>query len=86
MIFIPENAQYYAAYGAVMYGLHEPQGVGVYKGLEDLKTFITHGRKAKLGEKAGAPLVKSIEELEQFRRQYSIPKFIPAAFEPGSDD
>jgi predicted CoA-substrate-specific enzyme activase len=83
LIFIPENAQYYAAYGAVMYGLHEPQGVGVYKGLEDLKTFITHGRKAKLGEKAGAPLVKSIEELEQFRRQYSIPKFVPATFEPG---
>ncbi|MFC3885919.1 BadF/BadG/BcrA/BcrD ATPase family protein [Bacillus songklensis] len=83
LIFIPENAQYYAAYGAVMYGLHEPQGVGVYKGLEELKTFITHGRKAKLGEKAGAPLVKSVEELEQFRRQYSIPKFIPAAFEPG---
>lgn len=83
LIFIPDNAQYYAAYGAVMYGLHEPLEVGVYKGLEDLKTFITHGRKAKLGEKAGAPLVKSIEELEQFRRQYSIPKFIPAEFEPG---
>lgn len=83
LIFIPENAQYYAAYGAVMYGLHEPEGVGVYKGLEDLKTFITHGRKAKLGEKAGPPLVKSIEELEQFRRQYSIPKFTPATFERG---
>jgi predicted CoA-substrate-specific enzyme activase len=83
LIFIPENAQYYAAYGAVMYGLHEPQGVGVYKGLGELKTFITHGRKAQLGEKAGAPLVKSIEELEQFRRQYSIPKFVPATFKPG---
>ncbi|MFB6466402.1 BadF/BadG/BcrA/BcrD ATPase family protein [Cytobacillus sp. Hz8] len=83
LIFIPENAQYYAAYGAVIYGMYEPQGVGVYKGLQDLKTFITHGRKAKLGEKAGAPLVKSVEELEQFRRQYSIPKFVPASFEPG---
>lgn len=83
LIFIPENAQYYAAYGAVMYGLHEPQGVGVYKGLEELKAFITYGRKAKLGEKAGSPLVKSVEELESFRRQYSISKFCPAEFRPG---
>ncbi|XJZ28934.1 BadF/BadG/BcrA/BcrD ATPase family protein [Bacillota bacterium Lsc_1132] len=83
LIFIPENAQYYAAYGAVIYGMHEPAEVGIYKGLEDIKKFITHGRKAKLGEKAGAPLVKSKEELEEFRRQYNIPKFVPAVFELG---
>ncbi|MGO4889085.1 BadF/BadG/BcrA/BcrD ATPase family protein [Anaerobacillus sp. MEB173] len=83
LIFIPENAQYYAAYGAVIYGMHEPADVGLYKGLQDLKTFITHGRKAKLGEKAGAPLVKSREELEEFRQQYSIPKFTPASFQSG---
>ncbi|OLN22125.1 CoA activase [Domibacillus antri] len=83
LIFVPENSQYYAAYGAVMYGLHEPAEVGRYKGLEELKTFITHGRKEKLGEKAGAPLVKSIVELDEFRRQYSIPKYKPASFEPG---
>ena len=63
--------------------IHEPAGVGIYKGLEDLKAFISHGRKAKLGEKAGAPLVKSIEELQEFRKQYSIPKFTPASFQPG---
>lgn len=83
LIFIPQNAQYYAAYGAVIYGMREPAGVGIYKGLEDLKTFIAHGRKAKLGEKAGAPLVKNKEELEEFRRQYSIPKFVPDVFESG---
>jgi predicted CoA-substrate-specific enzyme activase len=83
LIFVPDNSQYYAAYGAVIYGLHEPSEVGRYKGLEELKKFITHGRKAKLGEKAGAPLVKSVAELDEFRRQYSIPKFKPASFEPG---
>ncbi|OIJ08849.1 CoA activase [Anaerobacillus arseniciselenatis] len=83
LIFIPENAQYYAAYGAVMYGMHEPADVGIYKGIQDLKTFITHGRKAKLGEKAGKPLVKNEEELEQFRIDYSIPKFTPAPFKKG---
>lgn len=83
LIFVPENSQYYAAYGAVMYGMYEPAGVGSYKGLEDLKAFISHGRKAKLGEKAGAPLVKSIDELKEFKRMYSIPKFIPASIQPG---
>lgn len=82
LIFIPENAQYYAAYGAAIYGMHEPAEVGIYKGIEALKTFITHGRKAKLGEKAGAPLVKNKIELEQFRRKYRIPKFVPALFKP----
>ncbi|OIB01467.1 CoA activase [Paenibacillus sp. LC231] len=83
LIFVPDNSQYYAAFGAVMYGMHEPAGVGNYKGLEDLKQFIAHGRKAKLGENAGPPLVKDEAELEQFRRMYSIPRFTPAAFAPG---
>lgn len=82
LIFVPENSQYYAAYGAVMYGLYEPEEVGLYKGIEDLKRFITHGRKEKLGEKAGAPLVSSFEELEAFRKQYSIPPFASATFAP----
>ncbi|MGZ7442387.1 BadF/BadG/BcrA/BcrD ATPase family protein [Paenibacillus sp. TH7-28] len=83
LIFVPDNSQYYAAYGAVLYGLHEPADVGVYQGLEGLKEFIAHGRKAKLGEKAGPPLVETDEELEQFRRNYSIPGFEPAVFAPG---
>lgn len=83
LIFVPDNSQYYAAFGAVMYGMHEPAGVGDYKGLEDLKQFIAHGRKAKLGENAGPPLVKDEAELEQFRRTYSIPRFTPATFAPG---
>ncbi|AJY74641.1 BadF/BadG/BcrA/BcrD ATPase family protein [Paenibacillus beijingensis] len=83
LIFVPDNAQYYAAFGAVMYGMHEPAGVGNFKGLEGLKQFILHGRKAKLGENAGPPLVSSETELEQFRRTYSIPRFKPATFAPG---
>jgi len=77
LIYVPENSQYYAAYGAVIYGTYEEAGVGIYKGLDDLKHFLTFGRKAMLGEKAGKPLVKSVEELEAFRKEYSIPKFTP---------
>lgn len=83
LIFVPQNSQYYAAYGAVIYGIHEPAGTGVYKGIEELKNFVAFGRKAQLGEKAGPPLISHPEELEEFRRQYSIPIFKPATFESG---
>jgi len=83
IIIVPENAEYYAAYGAVLYGLHEPAGVGVYTGLSKLKDFISHGRKDKLGEAAGPPLAMTSAELEQFRIDYAIPKFEPATFEKG---
>ncbi|MDO3679705.1 BadF/BadG/BcrA/BcrD ATPase family protein [Paenibacillus ehimensis] len=82
LIFVPDNSQYYAAYGAVLYGMHEPAEVGLYTGLEGLKEFIAHGRKAKLGEKAGPPLAAGRSELDQFREQYRIPKFTPTAFGP----
>ena len=84
LILVPENAQYYAAFGAVMYGLHEPAEVGVYRGLDDLNEFITSGRKAKLGDSAGPPLSRSSNELEAFREQYKIPKFQPAQLTPGT--
>ena len=83
LIFVPEHSQYYAAYGAVVYGLHEPAEAGRYKGTEELKAFIAYGRKARLGEKAGPPLVRSAEELEEFRRCYTVPPFTPAEFRRG---
>ena len=46
---MPENAQYYAAFGAVMYGLYEPAEVGLYAGLDALKEFINGGRKSQAG-------------------------------------
>jgi len=81
LIFVPENSQYYAAFGAVIYGTFEEAHVGSYKGLNELKTFITSGRKSQLGQKAGKPLVKSEEELENFRQRYAIPKFTPKAIQ-----
>lgn len=83
LIFVPDHAQYYAAYGAVLYGMHEPVHSGAYLGLNGLKEFIAYGRKARLAEKAGPPLATSSNELEQFHRTYSIPRYTPATFTPG---
>ncbi len=84
LIFVPENSQYYAAFGAVMYGLHEDEGIGVISGLSGLEEYMTNGRKARLGESAGPPLSKTELELEEFKRTYKIPKFEPMKLERGS--
>jgi len=83
LIFVPEGSQYYAAYGAVLYGLHEPASVGKFTGIEGLRNFIVHGRKARLGEAAGPPLVRNKSDLEVFRENYRIPKFVSAELVPG---
>ncbi len=84
LIFVPENAQYYAALGAVIYGMHEEASVGLYKGMADLEHYVNHGRKARMGDSAGPPLARGGKvEVEDFRGRYQIPKFVPAKLEPG---
>ncbi|NLY93943.1 MAG: CoA activase [Myxococcales bacterium] len=83
LIKVPEASELYAAYGSVMYGLHEEASVGRYAGLDGLRDYIENGRKARLGESAGPPLVRGREELERFRETYRIPKFEEARFSPG---
>ena len=75
LIVVPDNAELYAAYGAVIYGLHEPAEIGAYTGIEGLRTYITEGRKERLGESAGPPLVAAETELDAFQDLYAIPPF-----------
>ncbi len=84
LIITPDNSQYYAAYGAVLFGMYEPAHVGLYTGLPGLVEFIAHGRKSKLGESAGPPLVKHEDEVTEFAKHYSIPKWTPPAVERGA--
>ncbi|MCB9557715.1 MAG: CoA activase [Deltaproteobacteria bacterium] len=83
LIFVPQNSDLYAAFGAVIYGMHEPAEVGRYRGLDALKHFISEGRSAKLGDSAGPPLVEDDAQLQQFRERYNIPLFSPAKLQPG---
>jgi activator of 2-hydroxyglutaryl-CoA dehydratase/predicted nucleotide-binding protein (sugar kinase/HSP70/actin superfamily) len=86
LIYTPENAQYYAAFGAVVFGLAEmaddPE-LARYKGLNDLKHYIQHGRGARLAGTAMGPLVKNKDELAVFREKYKIPTFTAAPIIPG---
>jgi activator of 2-hydroxyglutaryl-CoA dehydratase/predicted nucleotide-binding protein (sugar kinase/HSP70/actin superfamily) len=84
LIPVPDNAALYAAYGAVLYGMHEPREVGVYEGLDDLRRYILEGRKERLGESAGPPLASDEAELTQFFDAYRIPKFIEPEMPAGS--
>ena len=83
LILVPQNSELYAAYGAVIYGLHEDADVGRYAGIDGLKEYITNGRKARLGESAGPPLLRAEGELETFESLYGIAKFEPVKFEEG---
>lgn len=84
LIYVPENAQYYAAYGAVLYGMYEPAEIGLYTGIDALKRFITHGRKERLGANAGPALVKAPSEATAFADAYRAPKFVPATYPKGT--
>src|SRR5688572_22746609 len=83
LIYVPENADLYAAFGAAMFGLAEGGEAGRFTGIEGLRDFINNGRRARLGEQAGPPLSASSDELSEFAERYKIPKFVPATFEPG---
>ena len=85
LIFTPDNAEYYAAYGAVVFGLADQAAAdqGHYRGLEPLKQYISHGRSAGLAQSAAGPLVKTLTELDTFREEYTIPAFTAATFTPG---
>ncbi|MDH5627378.1 MAG: acyl-CoA dehydratase activase-related protein, partial [Candidatus Krumholzibacteria bacterium] len=82
LIVVPENAQYYAAVGAVEYGKDEDDDVGVYKGWSALEDYLHNGRKQSRA-RASAGLSKDEADLASFKERYKTPHFEPAAFSAG---
>ncbi len=83
LIVVPDNAQYYAAIGSVLYGKTEDPDVGIYKGTEELENFIEVGR-TKMREASGdVGLSRSPAELEEFKRLFATAPWEPAIFEHG---
>ncbi|MSP24310.1 MAG: CoA activase [Myxococcales bacterium] len=83
LVFVPESAQYYAAFGACAFGLGESDEVGRYAGRAALIEYMQNGRKARLAETAGPPLAGSKEEADNFFELYRIPRFVPMKLEKG---
>jgi predicted CoA-substrate-specific enzyme activase len=83
LIFVPENADLYAAFGAAVYGIADGGEAGRFNGLDSLRDFIQNGRRARLGEQAGPPLSANDGETATFFDTYKIPKFVPPELTPG---
>jgi predicted CoA-substrate-specific enzyme activase len=82
LIKVPQNAQYFAAIGAVEFGKSEDEDVGVYRGFTDLEYYINYGRLEEKKKAGGKGLSGSKEELDTFKERFKRPKFIAAKFEP----
>jgi activator of 2-hydroxyglutaryl-CoA dehydratase/predicted nucleotide-binding protein (sugar kinase/HSP70/actin superfamily) len=83
LIKVPENAQYFAALGAVEFGKDEESEVGTYTGTECLEDYISVGRQAEKAKSGAAGLSASEEELAGFKQKYAVPKFVGAKFGVG---
>jgi predicted CoA-substrate-specific enzyme activase len=79
----PENALYFAALGAVEFGKGEEEEIGQYLGTQNLERYIYEGRRQEKAASGNRGLIASPKELEEFKAQYSRPKFVPAAFQNG---
>ena len=76
LIIVPDNAQYYAALGAVIFGEGEDNHDKSFSGLIQLKTLVDTGGNSDNANN-DAPLVSSPEELEAFKTRYTIKAFTP---------
>ena len=83
LIKVPENAQYFAALGAIEFGKDEEAEVGRYVGVEKLLYYMDYGRAEEKAKAGGHGLVKTPAELEEFKEAYRRPKFVPATFPQG---
>src|ERR1700723_2815545 len=84
LIKVPQNAQYFAALGAVEFGRSEADCIGWYQAYAKLTRYIKLGGRKKKCEAGGKALVGDPAELDVFRESYRPKKFTPAPFQKGS--
>jgi predicted CoA-substrate-specific enzyme activase len=84
LIKVPQNAQYFAAMGAIEFGRSEEDCVGCYRGYDQLVHYIEYGRQEEKAKAGGKGLVENVAEFEMFRESYRRKKFTPATFQKGS--
>jgi predicted CoA-substrate-specific enzyme activase len=84
LIKVPQNAQYFAALGAVEFGRSEDDCIGCYYGYEKLIHYIDYGRQEEKAKSGGKGLIEKPEDLDVFKEAYRRKKFTPAVFAKNS--
>ncbi|MCG8405841.1 MAG: acyl-CoA dehydratase activase-related protein [Phycisphaerales bacterium] len=87
LITVPDNAQYFAAIGAVEFAkieLEDNPHQGIYRGIDELDWYVNVGRIEEKKSAGGAGLYKSEEELEAFKETYKKEPWVPKQFEAGA--
>jgi predicted CoA-substrate-specific enzyme activase len=84
LIKVPQNAQYFAALGAIEYGRSEDDCIGCYRGYDNLVHYIEYGRQEEKAKSGGKGLVEHPDDLSVFKEAYKRKKFVPATFQKGS--
>jgi len=84
LIKVPQNAQYFAALGAIEFGKTEEDEVGRYRGSAKLVHYIDFGRTEEKAASGSGALIESKDELDSFKSAYRRKKFVPAIFQSGT--
>jgi activator of 2-hydroxyglutaryl-CoA dehydratase/predicted nucleotide-binding protein (sugar kinase/HSP70/actin superfamily) len=82
-IITPDNAQYFAAIGAVEFAkteLDEDANAGLYLGREMLNWYIAHGRAAEKAAAGSRGLARDAEELAAFKDRYRKQPWSPTQY------
>ena len=84
LIKVPQNAQYFAALGAIEFGRSEDDCIGCYRGYDNLIQYIDFGRQEEKAKAGGKGLIENRSEFDIFKESYRPKKFTPAVFQKNS--
>jgi activator of 2-hydroxyglutaryl-CoA dehydratase/predicted nucleotide-binding protein (sugar kinase/HSP70/actin superfamily) len=83
LIQVPPDALYFAALGAVEFGMGETEEKGLYLGCAALERFLDAKRQQRKITNGKPGLCASIGELRAFKDRYPRAQFVPATFQRG---
>lgn len=70
LIYVPDDALYYAALGCVEVGRGEADAVGIYQGAQKLRWWIEEGQLEEKKKQGRRGLWETLEELQAFKASY----------------